>query len=341
MGADQLILALGSVANHHGVPGLEEHSLPMKRLADAEAVHARVLALLAQAEAEPDRTKRRALLTVVVGGAGYTGVETMAAVNELMRTEAKRRPRLDPDELTAILVDPVPRLMPELQSARLAAYAEAKLREAGVEVLLHTKITAAGADFVEFDGNRRLPVGLLIWSGGEAPSPLVAHLGGVRHSPHGALEVEATGAVPDRPGVWALGDCAALPRPGGKGTYAPTAQNATREGTLVARNVVAALCGERARPFTYQPIGELALVGQHAGVAEVYGWPFSGLLAWAMWRAIYLAKLPGLGQRARILLDWWKDFRDGGQPVAAVVAPSPVAAASGAPQPASETPASA
>lgn len=338
--ADQLVLALGSVANHHGVPGLEEHSVSMKRLPDAQTVHARVFDLLDRAEVEPDRAARRALLTVVVGGAGYTGVETMAAVNERLRAEVRRRQRhgarrLDPDDVTTILVDPVHRLMPELESARLAAYAEAKLREAGVEVLLQTKITAVGEDFVEFNGDRRLPVGLLIWSGGEMPSPLVTKLEGVRRSPHGgALEVESSGAVPGHPGVWAIGDCAALPRPDGKGTYAPTAQNATREGTLVAANIAATLCGEPTRPFTYRPIGELALVGPRAGVAEIYGWPVSGLLAWAMWRAVYLAKMPGVGQRARILLDWWRDARTGGGPSVA----APEAAGVSAAQTATATP---
>ena len=325
--ADHLVLALGSVANYHGVAGLEEHSVAMKRLGDAEAVHARVLDLLARAEAEPDRAARRRLLTVVVGGAGYTGVETMAAVNELLRVEAGRRQRrgapLEPGDVTTLLVDPVERLMPELKSARLAAYAEAQLREAGVDVRLQTRITAAGPGFVELDGKERLTVGLLIWSGGEMPSPLVSKLEGVRLSKPGALEVEATGAVPGRPGVWAIGDCAALPHPDGQGTYATTAQNAVREGVLVAANILASLAGEPLRPFTYRPIGELALVGRGAGVAEVYGWPFSGRLAWAMWRAVYLAKMPGVGQRARILLDWLQDALSGG-------GPSPAATKTGA-----------
>ena len=316
--ADHLVLALGSVANYHHVPGLEEHSIPMKRLRDAETVCDRIFELLAQAEAEPDRAARRKLLTVVVGGAGYTGVETMAAVNELLRAAVVRRRQsgaaLDPDDVTTILVDTVPRLMPELKSDGLAAYAESKLREAGVEVRLRTKITAAGPGFVELDGEHRLPVGMLIWSGGEKPNPLVAALENVRQSPQGALQVEATGAVPGHPGVWAIGDCAALPLPHGQGTYAPTAQNAVREGVLIAANILASLGGEPARPFSYHPIGVLALVGRRAGVAEIYGWPVSGILAWAMWRAVYLAKMPGLGQRARILHDWWRDARTGGGP---------------------------
>lgn len=144
------------------------------------------------------------------------------------------------------------------------------------------------------------------------PNPLVSKLENVRLSKQKALEVEASGAVPDYPGVWAIGDCAALPKPDGKSTYAPTAQNATREGTLVASNIAATLCGEPTQPFTYRPIGTLALVGRRAGVAEVYGVPVSGLLAWAMWRAVYLAKMPGLDQRLRILRDWWQEALTGG-----------------------------
>lgn len=313
--ADHLVLALGSVANYHGVPGLEEHSVAMKRLSDAQAACAGVFDLLDRAEAEPDQGKRRALLTVVVGGAGYTGVETMAAVNELLRAELERRRQrgssLDLAEVTRVLVDPADRLMSELESERLATYAEEQLREAGVEVRLQTEITAAGPGFVELDGNRRLPVGMLIWSGGETPSPLVSKLPGVRLSKQKALEVEGSGAVPGYPGVWAIGDCAALPKPNGKGTYAPTAQNATREGTLVAANIAATLCGEPTRPFTYRPIGTLAVVGQRAGIAEIYGVPISGWLAWVLWRVVYLAKMPGMDQRARILRDWWQDARAG------------------------------
>ena len=122
--------------------------------------------------------------------------------------------------------------------------------------------------------------------------------------------------MPGHPGVWALGDCAALPKPDGKGNYAPTAQNAVLEGVLVAANIAAALCGEPTRPFTYTPIGELALVGRHAGVAEVYDLSFYGLVTWAMWRAVYLAKMPGIGQRARILADWGRDALAGGGPAA-------------------------
>jgi NADH:ubiquinone reductase (H+-translocating) len=189
----------------------------------------------------------------------------------------------------------------------LAAFAQQKLEERGVRVMLNTKIAVVGDGFVELEGGRRIETRLLVWAAGVMPNPLVKELP-CRKGKHGGIAAAACCAAPDYPGVWALGDCAEVPKPQGDGTYAPTAQNATREGELVARNIVAALCGEAPRPFAFHTIGELALVGRHAGVGEIYGRKFSGLLAWAMWRAVYLAKIPGMAQRSRILLDWMLDF---------------------------------
>ena len=284
--ADHLVLALGSVANYHGVPGLEEHSVSMKKLADAETVLARVFDLLARAEVEPDRAARRALLTVVVGGAGYTGVETMAAVNELLRTELERRRQrgasLDPADVTTILVDPVKRLMPELKSARLAAYAEAKLRGAGVEVRLQTKITAAGPDFVELRRQAAPAGGTAHLVGrGKAQSALVSKLAKASAIvSHDALwRSRERARCPAIPGVWAIGDCAALPRPDGKGTYATDRTERRARGYPRRReHPCQSVRRTGAGRLPIRPIGELALVGRRAGVAEVYGWPFSGLL---------------------------------------------------------------
>lgn len=138
------------------------------------------------------------------------------------------------------------------------------------------------------------------------PSPAIESAGLKLGHHHGIVVDECCG-VPGHPGLWALGDCAEVPHPGGKNTYAPTAQNATREGTLVARNIVACMHGEQPKPFVYHPIGELAIVGKRSGVASLYGLRFSGLLAWAMWRAIYLMKEPRLSKRLRVALDWLLD----------------------------------
>ena len=307
--ADQLVIALGSVPKFHGIPGVQEHSLPIKSIGDAAAIRNRVLTSLEHASWESDVSVRRELLTFVVGGGGYTGVETMAAVNDLARESVKEYPSISPQEINTFLVDPGERLLMEL-SSDLAHFAQRKLQERGVSVLLKTKITNATESYIELEGGRRIPARTLIWAGGITPNPLIETLNCERGN-HGGIVVDECCRMRGHSEIWALGDCAEVPKNGSKGSYAPTAQNATREGQLVAHNIVAVLRSHQPKPFAFQEIGELALVGKHAAVAKIYGQHFSGFLAWAMWRAIYLSKMPGFGQRARILLDWVLDFAFG------------------------------
>jgi NADH dehydrogenase len=308
--ADHLVVALGSITNFHHIPGLKEHSLTIKTVEEAEVIRNRALALLERADEEPDGTTRQALLTFVVGGGGFSGVETMAALNDLVRGERWRYPRLDPGDIRIVLVHPGSRLLPEIDGS-LAAYAQLKLEQRGVEVMLDTEVTGAGADYVEVKPShaqkaQRLPAHTLVWAGGVKPSPAVESAGLKLGHHHGIL-VDTCCRVPDHPGIWALGDCAEVPQPGGSKTYAPTAQNATREGKQVARNILAAIRGEQPQPFVYRPIGELAIVGRRSGVASLYGMHFSGLIAWIMWRAVYLAKLPRLTKHLRVGMDWLLD----------------------------------
>jgi NADH dehydrogenase len=303
--ADHLVIALGSKPNYHHIPGVRKHSLGIKSVTEAAAIRSRVLGCLEAANSEGDVGARRTLLTFVVGGAGYTGVETMAAINDLARTATRDYPNIRPGEITTVIVEPGERLLSEL-SPDLAAFAQQKLEANGVEVRLNTKIAAAGDDYVELEGGERIATRTLVWAGGITPNPLVEKLD-CRRGEHGGIIVDECCAVPDYKGIWALGDCAEVPKPGLKGSYSPTAQNATREGELVARNIVSVLRGDVPRPFRFEPIGELALVGRHSGVGKLYGHRFAGSIAWAMWRAVYLSKMPGMGQRSRILLDWVLD----------------------------------
>lgn len=304
--ADHLVFALGSVTNYHGIAGVQEHSLNIKDLSDAAAIHNTAIALLERANAEPDSQERRKLLTFVVAGGGFSGVETMAALNGLLRSSLHHYPHLHEHDLRTVLVHPGEHLLAEI-GASMGDYAQKKLEQHGVEVRLKTEIAGAGPDYVEVKGGERIPSYLLVWTAGVQPSPVVGVLD-VKRGEHHGIVVDATCAVPEHPGVWALGDCAEVPEPNGKKTYAPTAQNATREGSLVARNIARTLRGEAPVPFTYHPIGQLALVGRHSGVAKLFGIQFSGALAWAMWRGVYLAKEPRMAKRLRVALDWLLDF---------------------------------
>jgi NADH dehydrogenase len=312
--ADHIVIAIGSVTNFHDIPGLAEIAIPMKKLEDAVAVCDRTLACLEQASVEEDPGKRKELLTFVVAGGGFSGVETTAALNGLLRDSLRKYPKVPGDEIRTILINPGDRLLTEI-TPHLAAYACSELKERGVEIRMKTKISGADKTYVEVEGGERIPARTLIWTAGVKPNPLVEQLA-CEKGKHDGIKVNTCCQVVGHQGIWALGDCAEVPHANGKGTYAPTAQNATREGKLVACNIAATLRGRKATPFRYKPVGELALVGKHAGVARIYGHNFSGLLAWAMWRATYLTKMPGSGQKARILSDWLLDLIFGRNPVA-------------------------
>jgi NADH dehydrogenase len=237
----------------------------------------------------------------------------MAALNALLRGRNRKYPEIASDEVRTILINPGDRLLTEI-TPDLAAYADGRLKERGVEIRMNTRITGASGTCVELEGGERIRAGTLIWAAGIKPNPLVEQLS-CDKGKDGGIKVNSCCEVPGHPGIWALGDCAEIPQANGKGSYAPTAQNATREGRLVARNIVAAERGVKAIPFRYTPVGELALVGRHAGVARIYGLNFSGFLAWAMWRATYLVKMPGTAQKVRILSDWLLDMIFGRDPI--------------------------
>lgn len=304
--ADHLLIALGSDVNYYGISGLEENSLTIKSLGDAAAIRNRVLGLLERADEEPDPDMRQELLTVVVGGGGFSGVETMAAVNDLLREGCKRYPRIAPNDIRTIILHADERLLPELEED-LAAFAQKKLEQRGVEVYLNTFLSGAGKDYVETRNGKRFKTHLLIWTGGVAVPQIIKDLD-CQHSKVGAIITDEYCAVKDHPGIWAVGDCACVPQPGKDKPYSPTAQNSQREGKLVAQNIVATLRGESLKPFIYHPIGELAMVGKHNGVASVYGLHFSGPIAWMMWRAIYLFKMPHRLMRLRVGMDWLLDL---------------------------------
>ncbi len=301
---DQLVLALGAVSSYHGVSGAAEYTLGFKTLADAAQARARIVDCFEQAAIETDPAIRRALLTFVVAGGGYTGVELAAALADFLRELRRYYPALARERLHLVLAHHGPRLLEELPE-QAAAYTLRLLQREGIAVRLRTAVSRVAADCVELSPGGVLPTHTVFWAAGVAPNPLVETLP-LPKSPHGAVVVDAHLAVPGHSGLWALGDCAAVPNPKG-GTYGPTAQNAEREGVLVAHNLLATLRGAPLRAFDYQPMGMLASLGQHRAVGQVFGWQFAGLSAWLLWRTVYLAKLPTADRRLRVGLDWLAD----------------------------------
>ncbi|MGH7526313.1 MAG: NAD(P)/FAD-dependent oxidoreductase [Gemmatimonadales bacterium] len=302
---DHLVLALGSVTNFFDLPGLEERALTMKSLADAIALRNRLIEVLEEADFECAAVQRRVLLTILVAGGGFAGVETAAAANDFLREAIAAYPRLSEDMVRLVLVHSGPTILPELD-ARLGGYAAKALARRGVDIRLGTRVTGVSEEGVSLSDGTSVPAQTVVWTAGTAPNPILADLPCRRQG--GRILADEFLAVPDWPGVWALGDCAMVPNRKDGGFYPPTAQHALRQGRVLGRNIAAAFQGRALRPFVFSTLGQLAAIGRRTGVANILGVNFSGFLAWWLWRSIYLSKLPGLDRKVRVALDWTLDL---------------------------------
>ncbi len=302
---DYLLIALGSSTNFFGLPGVEELSLTMKSLGDAIVLRNRLVGRLEEAEAEPESSSVEELLTFVVGGGGFAGIETMGAINDFLRSSVKFYPRLREEMIRLIVAHPGDVVLPEL-GPELGHYAQEKLSKRGVEIRTKTRVTGVSDDGVSLSDGSVIKARTLIWTAGTAPHALISHL--PCKLEHGRIAVDTSFQVPDWPGVFALGDCAAVPDPHTGKPHPPTAQHAVREAKVAARNIVADLRGEPKREFDFKLIGQLAAIGHRTGVAMIFGFKFSGFIAWWMWRTIYLAKLPGFERKIRVAIDWTLDL---------------------------------
>ena len=300
------MLALGAVTNFYRTPGLAEHALSMKTLGDAILVRNRVIDALELADNQADETERKTTLTVVIAGAGFAGIETAGAVNDFLREAMKFYPNLKENMPRVVVADPGDHILPEL-GVSLGHYAQERLARRGVEVRLKTKVAGYDGKEVALDDGTKIATRMLIWTAGTTPPPLLSTLPCAKQ--RGRIVANDCLQVSDWSGVWALGDCALVPDALNPGQfYPPTAQHAIRQAAVLANNIVAAMRGQVLQPFKFKIIGLLATIGRRHGVAEIFGWQFSGYIAWLLWRAIYLSKLPGLQKKVRIALDWTLDL---------------------------------
>lgn len=302
---DYLVLALGSVTNFYNLPGLAENALTMKSLTDAILLRSRLITNLENADFECSREDRSRLLTIAVVGGGFAGVETIASVNDFVREAIRYYPRLSAGELRIILIETGAAILPEL-GPKLGAYAQEKLAQRGVEFRMKTAMKSVSDGEVRLSDGSTIATNLLVWTAGVSPNPLLNPLECAKE--RGRLITNEFLEVEDWPGVWALGDCAAVPDLSTGKSCPPTAQHALRQGKIVAENIVAAISGERQRSFRFKTIGALASIGKRTGVARILGVNFSGFVAWWLWRTIYLSKLPRFEKKVRVALDWALDL---------------------------------
>jgi NADH dehydrogenase len=305
---DQLVFALGAISNYLGMANVQKYALDFKSLLDAIRVRNRVIEMFERADGETDPELRRRLLTFVVAGGGFAGVELAGALNDFGRGILADYPNLRPADLNVILVHSREYILPEL-SESLGRYAQEKMAARGVIFRLNARLKDFQPGVVALSDGE-IPAETLVWTAGTAPNPLLRTLP-VERDKRGAVIVETTLAVKDHPGVWALGDCAAVTDGVTGKPCPPTAQFALREAPVLAKNIHAFWEGRSLRTFHFDSLGSLCVVGHQTACAELSvpfarakSIRFSGLLAWAMWRGIYLAKLPGLERKIRVLMDW-------------------------------------
>jgi NADH dehydrogenase len=305
---DQLVVALGQVVDLSRTPGLADRALVMKDVLDAFEIRNQVLGCLEEADTAADPRRKRRLLTFVIVGGGFTGVETLGEMQELIRKSLRHYPRIRPDEVRTVLIQHGPRILPEL-SEHLADYAADVLRRRGIEIMLNTGVDKVTPTGIETAGGPAIDAETIIAAIGNAPSPLMRSLPVTLD--HGRIVVDRWLRVHGLDDVWALGDNAHIPLGDpndAKTAYAPPlAQFAFREAKVLADNIIAHLDGRPMTAFEYRSLGTMAALGGRTGVADILGVRITGFLAWSTWRLFYLSLLPGLSTRVRVAVDWVLD----------------------------------
>jgi NADH dehydrogenase len=302
---DQLLLALGSVSRLLPVPGLDEHAVGFKSLADAIWLRNHIVETLEDANASEHPARRDELLTYVFVGGGYAGLEALAELQDFAVDAIERYPRARLHGMRWILIEATDRVLPEIDTD-LAAYAMRELRARGIDIRLGTRLEEAKEDSVRLSTGEAIPTRTVVWTTGVVPHPSLGSLN-VPLDERGRVRVDEQLRVDGMDAVWAVGDCAAVPDPRKKGTgpCPPTAQHAIRQGPLAARNIAAELgMGSAARPFRYRARVAFVNLGRHKAVGRLGPVKFRGFMGWWMARTYHMTKIPGLARKIRAVADW-------------------------------------
>jgi NADH dehydrogenase len=298
---DEVVVGLGSIARVPPIPGVRERAFEFKSITDAIELRNHVLARLEAAEATADPQARARALTFVLVGGGYTGIEALGELQDMARTACRYFPTLEPDQMRWVLVEATDGILPEVEG-RLSEYAGRVLQRRGVEIRLRCQVESA-EDGIELSCGERLESDTLVWAAGVRPSPSAEDLD-VPLDDTGRVAVDTALRVPDREGMWAAGDVAAVPDLVTGDRCPPTAQHALRQGRQLARNVAATLRGEPPAPYRYRPRGEFITLGRRQGVGRLGSASLRGSVPWLLRRAYYLSIMPTLHRRLRVLADW-------------------------------------
>jgi NADH dehydrogenase len=315
---DHLVFALGKVSDFSSMPGVAEHGLAMKDLSDAFRLRNHVFRCLELADVEDDPDEKRALLTFVIAGGGFSGVETIGELAELLHKCGKQFHNIDKKEIKLILIHSRDTLLPEMP-VELGKIAEKDLQRRHIDMRLNARVKAATPRAVYLNTGDVIETRTFVCTVGNAPNPVVKKIikdfnfaEGKSHGKGiGVFEADLFLQCTGQTQYWAVGDCAGVPDPNKPGDLCPaTAQFAIRQAKTCAKNILAAVDNTPAKrkPFSFKALGSLASLGNRSAVADMMGIKLSGFIAWFAWRTVYLSKLPGVVRRLRVTLDWTLDL---------------------------------
>lgn len=298
-----LVIALGSATNYFGNKRIEKNSFTMKTIQDAIAIKSHVIHMMEIADQEDDKTIQEKLMTFVVVGGGFAGVETIGEMNDFVRESARHFYRnIDQNSIKMVLVSAKDGILPELDPD-IAKKATESLQKSGIRIIPNTKAVDAGDDFVFLGNGESIPCSTMIWTAGVTIDSVVSSLDCEHNA--GKVVVDSHLRTPKYENVFVLGDCAAITDTKTGNIYPPTAQHALRESRVVSHNLRAAITGRgQDKEFNYESKGMMAVIGKRNGIASVFGHKTSGTIAWVIWKTYYLTMLPTFEKKCKVAIDW-------------------------------------
>jgi len=318
---DHIVFALGNVTDFRDNPGLHEHAMPFKNLADSILIRNRIIDAIETASTLPDGDTKRKVLTFVVGGGGFSGTEVVAELNDFARKLAKQYDTVRDEDIKVYMVHSKDRLLEREMSEQLGTYAGELLQKRGVEIIFNAHLVSATPEEAIIDNGMKIEAKTIISSVPSSPNPLIEALDLPKVK--GRLKTDSGMLIEGTDSMWAIGDCAMIPLHQSDSFAPPTAQFAIREAKTLAQNIIAQIKGGKKRGFKFKALGMLGALGHHSAVAELFGkFKFSGFFAWLMWRAIYWMKLPGVSRKIKVALSWMLDAIVPGEHVQLKIEPS-------------------
>jgi NADH:ubiquinone reductase (H+-translocating) len=309
---DYLVLALGGETNFFGMTQVAKYAFTMKSIDDAMILRNHVINMLEQADVEnEDKELKKSLITFVVVGGGFSGVETVGELNDFVRESIKHYYyNIEVKEAKIILVNSGSKILPEV-TEDLAEFALQELRRDGVEVILNTRLVGAERDRVNLSNGVTILCNTIVWTGGISPDHLVRKLE-CDHDKAGRIIANNHLEILGFKDAFAIGDCACIKDPRTGNPYPPTAQHALRQARVVANNLISLINGRSGagveKVFDYKTKGMMALIGKRNGVGILFGHKVHGFTAWWLWRSYYLGNLPTVEKKLRVIVDWFIDL---------------------------------